>query len=122
MNNSKVAIVFSQIIEKIEMIFGGLWFAFWALVALGCMFDGVADGAGLIITVWILALLGAWVFLKGRKRKKMRVTFKMYVAQLSADPTGQIENIAAATGTTAEVVKKQFTVYDKKEVFYKCVH
>ena len=117
MNNSKAAIVISQIIEKIEMLCGGLWFALMALVALVCMFDESADGAGVIITIWIFAFIGAWVFTKGRKRKKMRQIFKNYVAQLSVDPTGQIENIAAATGTSVDVVKKNLQFMIKKRFF-----
>ncbi len=117
MNKSKVAIVVSQIVEKIEMILGGLWFAMMALVALVSMFDKQVDGAGTIIFMWVLAALGVWVFLKGRRRRKMRIEFKNYVSHLSAIPTGSLENIAAATGTSVDVVKKNLKFMIKKKFF-----
>ena len=117
MKKSKVAIVVSQIIEKVEMIAGGLWFAFMALLALVTMFEGINDDIGFDIFVWVLAVFGAWVFLKGMRRRKMRLEFKKYVSHLSTDPTGSIENIAAATGKSVDVVKKNLKFMINKKFF-----
>lgn len=117
MNNSKVAIVVSQIIEKIEIIAGGLWAFMFIVVALMGMFDSEKDGAGVIITMWIFGLFGIWVVWKGIRRKKMRLEFKKYVAELSYNPTGTIDNLAAATDTSVDVVKKNLKFMIKKDIF-----
>lgn len=116
MNNSKVAIVVSQIIEKIQMIGGGLWAAFFILGFFAAVTDDSSeDGAAIGMVFLGFTAIGIWVFLKGRRRKRMRLTFKKYVAHLSVDPTGALENLAAATGTSVDVAKKniQFMI-DKK--------
>lgn len=117
MNNSKVAIVVSQIIEKIEIIAGGLWAFMFIVVALMGMFDSEKNGAGVIITMWIFGLFGIWVVWKGIRRKKMRLEFKKYVAELSYNPTGTIDNLAAATDTSVDVVKKNLKFMIKKRYF-----
>lgn len=117
MNKSKVAIVVSQIIEKIEMICGGLWAALFAVTLCVSLFDDVKDGAAFVITALLLVLLGVWVFLCGLKRRKMRLEFKKYVTHLSADPTGSLENIAAASGTSVDVVQKNLQFMVKKKFF-----
>lgn len=117
MNNSKAAIVVSQIIEKIEIIIGGLWAFMFIIVALVSMFDSQKDGAGTIIAMWVLGLLGVWVVWKGIRRKNMRLEFKKYVAELSNDPTGTLDNLAAATGTSVDVVKKNLQFMIKKRYF-----
>lgn len=117
MNNSKAAIVISQIIEKIQLVVGIIWTVFMALGFLGFMTDGKKDGVGEYILLIILVLIGMWLIIKGRRRKKMRLEFKKYVSQLSVDPTGSIENIAAATGTSVDVVKKNLKFMIKKNYF-----
>lgn len=117
MNKSKAAIVVSSIIEKIEMICGGLWTAFFVLGFFGTITDESDDGVAFGIFVIVCIALGVYVFLCGRKRKKMRLLFKDYVAQLSVDPSGLIENIAGATGTSVDVVKKNLAFMIKKKFF-----
>lgn len=117
MNKSKVSLAVSQIIEKIEMIAGLCWGVLFALVALGSMLDDEADGVGMIIMAWFLAALGFWVFYLGKKRGKMRLEFKKYVTQLSVDPSGSLENLASAAGTSVDVVKKNLQYMIKKKFF-----
>lgn len=117
MNKSKVSLAVSQIIEKIEIIAGLCWGGICALAALISMFDDKDDGISIIITVWILAALGFWVFSLGKKRGKMRLEFKKYVTQLSVDPSGTLENLASATGTSVDVVKKNLRYMIKKKFF-----
>lgn len=86
MNNSKTAIVISQIIEKIEMICGGIWAVFFFLmfiVDISMVKDDVAVG----IIVLLMTMLGVWVFLCGRKREYMRLKFKEYVTQVASIDT-----------------------------------
>ena len=117
MNKSKAAIVVSSIIEKIEMICGGLWTAFFVLGFFITITDDSDDGVAFGIFVIVCIALGVYVFLCGRKRKKMRLLFKDYVAQLSVDPSGSIENIAGATRTSVDVVKKNLAFMIKKKFF-----
>ncbi|MCI8335099.1 MAG: hypothetical protein HFH25_11040 [Lachnospiraceae bacterium] len=117
MNKSKVSLVVSRVIEKIEIIAGFCWGGIFALSALLCMFDDKADGVGTLAFMWVLAALGFWVFCMGKKREKMRLEFKKYVTQLSVDPSGSLENLASATGTSVDVVKKNLQYMIKKEFF-----
>lgn len=117
MNQSRVSIVMSQIIEKVEKIAGGCWGVFFALIALYAMFDDEKDGAGLIMIMWLLAALGFSVFYLGMKRTKMRMEFKKYIAHLSADPSGSLENLASATGASVDKVKKNLKYMINKRFF-----
>lgn len=117
MNKSKVAIVISQIIEKIQIILGALCAFVFILCAISFMFDETVDDVGLIICSWVLGILGILAVLCGLKRKKMRLEFKKYVAKLSVDPTGSLENIASSTGTSVDVVKNNLDFMIKKGFF-----
>ena len=76
MNRSKVSIVVSQIIEKIEKMVGICWAALFGLAALISMFDDVADGMGVVILMWVFCAIGIAIFDAGKKRTKMRLEFK----------------------------------------------
>lgn len=114
MNKSKVAIVISCVLEKVDMIVGAGWAALCILTM--CVVSSEMDIYTDIIYV-IFAALGIKLFLVGRKRKKMRLEFKKYVACLSSNPTGQLENLAAASGTSVDVVKKNIQYMLKKKFF-----
>lgn len=116
MDKSKVTLVISQIIEKIELIVGFCWGGLFTSVALFCMFDDEADAATMII-MWLFAALGIWVFSLGKKRGKMRLVFNQYLTQLSVDPSGSLENLAFATDTSVDVVKKNLQYMIKKKFF-----
>lgn len=117
MNKSKVSLAVSQVVEKIQKICGIFWAVLFGLTAVVSMFDDEADGVGLIITLWILAALGLWVYNLGKQRTQMRLMFKKYVAQLSADPSGSLEHLASATGTSVDVVKANLRYMIKKKFF-----
>lgn len=117
MKKSKVAIVVSQIIEKIEMICGGVGVAFFTSIILYCIFDDVKDGVDVIIIFLVIDLLCVWVILWGIRRKKMRLEFMKYVTYLSNDPTGSLENIAAAAGTSVDIAKKNIDYMLKRKFF-----
>ncbi|MCM1233168.1 MAG: hypothetical protein NC489_23865 [Ruminococcus flavefaciens] len=117
MNKSKVSIAMSQVIEKIEKIAGVCCAVFFGLIALVAMFDGSEDPAGMIILMWFLCAAGIAVFMAGQKRTKMRLEFKKYVTQLSVDPSGSLENLASATGTSVDVVKNNLKYMIKKAFF-----
>lgn len=117
MNKSKVAIAVSQVIEKIEMIAGMGWFLFFMLGVIIAITDDQQEGAAFVIIILIMGALGLPVFFAGKKRKKMRLEFKKYVAQLSIDPTASLENIAGATGTSVDVVKSNLQYMIKKHFF-----
>ena len=118
MNKSRVAIAISQIIEKIEIVIGTIS----AVIGLFGMFTTISESSreDIAIECFMVVMFlggGIWIFLKGNKRKKMRVEFKKYVAQLSIDSTGYIDNIAASTGTSADKVKKNIEFMIRKRFF-----
>lgn len=117
MNKSKAAIAVSRTIEMLEFIGGGFIIASIALSLPFAFSSAQDDVAVLVITLLIMLAFGVWVFLCGIKRKKMRQEFKKYVSCLSKDPTGLIANIAAATGTSTDVVKKNLKFMIKKQFF-----
>lgn len=117
MNGSKVSIVMSQIIEKIEKIAGFCLAGMFGLTALSAMFDDVGGEAGYIIVSWIICAAGIALFRAGQKRKKMRLEFRKYVTQLSVDPSGSLENLASATGVSVDVVKDNLKYMIKKKFF-----
>lgn len=117
MSSSKVAIVVSQVIEKVELIAGGLWGALFIFVAIFAMFDSEKDGVSTILILWVLGLIGVVVVLAGLRRRKMRLEFRKYVAQLSVDPTGTLENMAAATGVSVDTVKKNLAYMIRNRFF-----
>ena len=117
MKESKSALVISQIIEKIEMIIGGSWATLFILVAIYCMFDEEADGISVIISLWLLGLIGLWITYKGIKRKRMRINFLSYVAHLSNTHIKTLDDLAATTGTSTEVVKKNIKFMIRKVFF-----
>ncbi len=116
MNSSKAAIVVSQIIEKIEMIAGAIWGGLFFICILSCIFEGEED-ISFVIACIVCFVLGVWVFYCGYRRKKLRNTFKRYVACLSDNSTGDLENLAAANGTSVDVVKKNLRAMIKKRFF-----
>lgn len=115
MNSSKVAIVTSRIVMLIQFIVGGALAFFCGLAALVSMFDNVKDGVGMILFAWLVTLAGVLIFNGGLKRKKLIKDFKRYVAVISSDPTGSIENIARSLNTSQDVVLKNLQkMIDKK--------
>ncbi len=119
MSKSKVAVAVSQIIELIERVLGFGWGALCVLAALVTMVehDNSKEEAVAIIMMWIFAALGFWVYFLGRKRMKMRLEFKKYVAQLSMDSFGSLDSLASVTGTSVEVVKKNLAYMINKKFF-----
>ncbi len=117
MNKSKASIVVSQIIEKVEKIVGFCCAALFGYLALYAMFDDQKELIEEIIMVWVFCVIGIMIFRAGRKRTKMRLEFKKYVTQLSVDPSGSLENLASATGTSVDTVKKNLKYMIKKKFF-----
>lgn len=119
MNNSKAAIVVSQIIEKIEFIVGVVAVIFWGLCDIMNIVDPIEgmSPVGFEIFLLIMTALNVWLIIKARERKKMRLEFKKYVAHLSVDTSGNIQNLAVATGTSVDVVKKNLNFMIKKKFF-----
>ena len=72
MNNSKAAIVVSQIIEKIEFIVGVVAVIFWGLCDIMNIVDPIEDMSpvGFEIFLLIMTALNVWLIIKARERKK----------------------------------------------------
>lgn len=114
MNNSKAAITVSNIISKIQMICGVI------CVFFGIM--GISASIGHMTTtdiVFILIfLVGGYLLIRNsRRRKKLIEAFKNYVAYLSSEPTGSIENLAMAMGTSQDEVKENVNLMISKKYF-----
>lgn len=122
MDKSRVSLAISSFIEMVEMVAGFGWGAFCTLATLLLIFDDKSNDDIAVITVVIIvmglfAAFGFWVFSWGRKRRNMRLTFKRYVVQLNADPFNSLEDLATATNSSVDIVKKNLQYMIKKNFF-----
>lgn len=117
MSKSKAAIVVSHIIEKVELVVGGLWTVFFGLVILVSIQDDLLNNPATLIVFLMIGAIGVWIFVRGMKRRKMRLQFKKYVTKLSSDPTASLDNIAASSGTSVDVAKKNLEYMIKNKFF-----
>lgn len=116
MKNSKVALFVSQIIEKVEKIVGIVFAILFILMVFTSN-----NSPGDTVMFLIMAALSVLLFLAGRKRTKMRLEFVKYVAVLSEDPSGSLDNLAAVTNTSVDVVRKNVKYMIKKRFFNSAV-
>jgi len=103
-NKGKGALVLSKIIEKIQLVFGVIFTFMFGLATIAVIVSG--DGLAGIVLGAIITGLGIWLIILSKRRKKLISDFKTYVARLSTDPTGSIENLALGLGTSQDVVIK----------------
>ncbi|MGX8797301.1 hypothetical protein ACR6HW_14710 [Fusibacter sp. JL298sf-3] len=89
MSKSKAAIVVSLIIEKVELVVGGLWTVFFGLVILVSIQDDLLNNLATLIVLLLIGAIGVWMFMKGMKRRKIRLQFEKDVTKLSSDPTAK---------------------------------
>lgn len=116
MNQSKSAIVKSQVMEKVQLIIGWAWVVLFGFTAVVMTFEKEVAAVDKVL-VWIFALIGVPILMAGKKRKKMRLEFKRYVAQLSVDSSGRLDSMASAANTPADTVKKNLQYMIKKGFF-----
>lgn len=118
MNSSKAAIVVNKIIQKLEAIFGWVWTVFMTIALLGNTFREDYSFTSIDAIMYpICFLIGIACILDAFRRKKLVKIFKKYISQLSVDATGSLKNIAAATGTSVDEVKKNLTKMIDKRFF-----
>lgn len=118
MNKSKSAIVLSTIVEKIQLIVG----IFLAIIFGACTIISIAEpllgASGFLVFCIIVDAISVILIVFSRKRHNLIRDFKSYVAILSNDPTGSIENLAASSGTSVDVVKKNLQKMIDRKYFY----
>lgn len=120
MNNSKVAIVISKLVGTIQLLAGGVILFFFGICTMMYLFDKefqVDVGAAFLVVSLIFDAIGIMLIIFSRKRKKLINDFKKYVSAISADPTGSIANLAAAVGTSQDVVKKNLELMIRRKYF-----
>lgn len=118
MNNSKTAIIISQIVEKIQLIAGIVIVVFFGLMTIAGMMDESIRSDTFVTGVFIfIDVLGILLIYFSRKRKKLILDFKKYVSVISGDPTGSIANIASAVGTSEDVVRKNLDLMIRHKYF-----
>lgn len=116
MNKGKGALVLSKIAEKIQLIVGILIVIIFGLIAIMATFtdDFQLD---MFIICYVITGLGIWMIILSRKRKKLISDFKLYVARLSMDPTGSIDNLALTLGLSQDEVKRNLMKMILKKYF-----
>lgn len=115
MNKSKSAIVLSTIIEKIQLVVGIIILVVFGLCTIVALIQTELATNGFLPFCLAVDAIGVVLIVFSRKRHNLIRAFKNYVAKLSNDPTGSIENLAAASGTSVDVVRKNLEkMIDKK--------
>lgn len=118
MNKSKVAVVSSQIWQKVESILGWIISAFFFLILVVDLTDTSDEAFSLVLVISLLFLaLGVFMIIKGKQRKKIICAFKDYVQILAGDPLNSLDTIAEKTGTSVDVVKQNISVMINKNYF-----
>lgn len=120
MNRSKVAVAVSKTVSFVQMLAGVaivLLFGFCTVMYLTDREFAADTGAGFLIFCLVLDALGVWLLVLSRKKTKLVKEFKRYVAVVSNDPDGCIPNIAAALGTSENVVRKKLELMIRKKYF-----
>lgn len=120
MNRSKVAVAVSKTVSFVQMLAGVaivLLFGFCTIMYLADQEFSTDTGVGFLIFCLVLDALGVWLIVLSRKKTKLVKEFKRYVAVVSNDPDGSIPNIAAALGTSENVVRKKLELMIRKKYF-----
>lgn len=113
MSSSKAAVVLSQIIAALQMIFG----MFSILLGVSFLVTGLMSGFSSIDIVMMIIFFGLAILLLAfsTRRKKLVKLFKLYVSILSKDGNGSIANLALATKSSTNVVMANLQkMIDKK--------
>lgn len=117
MNNSKAAIIKSRIIEKLQLIFGMIILLLFGLCTIMALVDSSLSGSGMLPFCIFFDVIGILLIILSSRRKILIEKFKKYVAVISVDQTGSIANIAAVTGISENVVKKDLSLMIKRKYF-----
>ncbi|NLJ31339.1 MAG: hypothetical protein GX424_07060 [Clostridiales bacterium] len=112
-NNSKTAIVISQIIATVQMVFGVLFVLFGLLGGLGQKTIDAAD----IVVIILFVGGGIWLILSSVKRRKLVRLFRQYVSILSRNESCSIADLALATKASEDAVQSKLQKMIKKKYF-----
>lgn len=117
MISSKAAIVMSSIIEKLQLIFGGLLIFTFGILTIASFADSELAGGGFLWFCLVCDIIGVVLIIFSNRRRKLIIEFKKYVAILSADSSGSIENLASAAGVSPDVIKRNLGLMIKRKYF-----
>ncbi|MBN7774339.1 hypothetical protein [Clostridium aminobutyricum] len=101
----------------LQLIVGALLTLVFGVTALTASFDNVEDGAGLVLTFYILTALSIKMIISSRQKKELNNKVESYVARLVKEPYGSIDKLAASMGTSSDAVKKDLQELIKKKYF-----
>lgn len=114
MKKSKTAIAASHIVGIIQMVFGVVLTAFWGFGLIVFLFDFELTS---FIICLVFVAIGVLLILKALQTKRLLSQFKKYVAVISTDPTGSIENLASALDISQKVVTHDMELMMKRKYF-----
>lgn len=117
MNYSKSAVLYCKIVEKVQFVCGIFFAVLFGLVIVISMLDDVEDEISSGILYILFTLLGAFLIVLSRKRKKLVRDVKEYSFRLSSDPFGSIDKLAASLRVTPEAVRSNLDLMIKRRFF-----
>lgn len=120
MNKSKVALAVSMTISIVQAILGWITLGIFGLCTVLYLFDQEFQddvGAAFLVVCLVFDALGVMLLLFSKKHKKLNSEFKKYVYYISAEPTGSINNIAAAMGESVDLVKSNLRLMIDRNYF-----
>lgn len=117
MNKSKASIVISSIVEKIQLIAGIIWLLCFGLLTIASFTDAELASDGFLPLCIVMDLICISMIYFSRKRHQLIMDFKKYVTILSNSPDNSIAALAASTGASEDVVRKNVEKMIKKKYF-----
>ncbi|WP_310601649.1 hypothetical protein [Anaerosporobacter sp.] len=116
MNKNKGTLFISKLIEKIQLCIGAILVFVCGFGLISCIVDQEVDTSTLVTAIVFIGL-GIWLIKLSRARKKLVFNFRAYVAYLSTDPTGSIEELANSMGTSSDVITSNLKQMIQKKFF-----
>lgn len=113
----KSTLIINSLISKIQIIFGILLIIIFGGTFLYILFDDSNRTKSILITFFVITTISIIILMLGLKRGKLIRLFKSYVPRLTADPNRSIDQLASATGTSVNIVKRNLDEMIKRGFF-----
>lgn len=119
---TKVAVTISKLVSLVQLLVGICILFLFGLCTIMYLSDAqfraeMDMGTAFLICCIILDVIGVVFIIFARKRSKLVKEFKKYVCYISNDPSGSIEGLAAAVGSSEDVVKKNLDTMINRNYF-----
>ena len=117
MNYSKTAVLYCKIVEKVQLVCGIFFAVLFGLVTVVSILDAEEDSVSSVIFCILFTVLGVFLIVLSRKRKKLVRDVKEYSFRLASDPMGSIDKLASSLRVSPEAVRSNLDLMIKRRFF-----